>query len=349
MTILMIACSSGAYELMRKLEEKWEKEQPENRFICKVKCSSLPELSEKVSLSACVGDWFYKVDAIVFFAATGIAVRGIAPYIRHKGQDPAVLVVDEAGAFCVSLLSGHAGGANEMAKRIGAMLGAMPVITTATDREGKFAVDDFARKNGLYLADWQLAKEISVAILAGEKIGFCSEFPVAGSMPEEICPADSQEAVGIETGIFISCKKRERQPFFKTLQLVPKLLVAGIGCRKDTPEEKIRAAVERCLAEEGFLPESLGTVASIDLKKQEKGILDFCETKGLLFLTYSAEELEQLEGKFTASDFVKQVAGVSNVCERSAAAAAGGGLLCGKKVYDGVTVALAQRKGRFYF
>lgn len=187
MTILMIACSRQAFGLMQTLKEQWEKHEKEQRlgrgggpqeirFICKVKCSSLPDISEEKMLTECVREGFEnRADAIVFFCAAGIAVRTIAPFLRHKSVDPAVLVIDETGKFCISLLSGHVGGANELAERIGSLIGAVPVITTATDREQKFAVDDFARKNGLALTDWKLAKQVSAAILEGERIAISSD------------------------------------------------------------------------------------------------------------------------------------------------------------------------------
>jgi cobalt-precorrin 5A hydrolase len=127
--------------------------------------------------------------------------------------------------------------------------------------------------------------------------------------------------------------------------LVPKIVVAGIGCKKNTEKSKIEFAIKTCLSEENIVFSSLALVASIDLKKDEKGIADFCESNDIPFVTYSAEELKSVEGDFTKSDFVESVTGVSNVCERSAVRASGGRLICKKKVYDGVTVALAIMKG----
>lgn len=357
MTVLMIACSKRAFQLMQKLEQKWKTAEPELNILCKVKCSSLPDVSEKVSLSECVGEWFAKVDAIVFLCAAGIAVRSIAPYIKHKSTDPAVVVVDETGKFSISLLSGHMGGANELAERIGMLLNAVPVITTATDREYKFAVDDFARKNQMVVTDWKMAKRISVHILNGEQVGIWSDLPIAGNMPKELFlyePIAGNASKHIEERahqaiIRISYHKQETPLPGEMLQLVPRVLVAGIGCRKGIPEEKIDDAVECCLMEEKIMPEAVCAVASIDLKKQEKGLLDYCEKKRLPFLTYTAGELKQVEGKFTDSVFVEQVTGVAGVCERSAVAATGGKLLCNKKVYDGVTVAIAERKGSVDF
>lgn len=366
MTILMIACSRRAFQLMQEVKEKWMEheakqsgDREETHFICNVKCSSLPDISEERSLPECVQEGFERgVDAIVFLCAAGIAVRAIAPCIRHKSTDPAVLVVDETGKFCISLLSGHAGGANELAERIGKLIGALPVITTATDREHKFAVDDFARKNGLVITDWKLAKRISAAILEGERIEIQSDILAEGILPKELHWKEpgEKDSEGAERktcreklGICISYRQSENPVSVDTLQLIPRLVAVGIGCRKGTSEEKIDKAVEQCLREERIRPEAVFVVASIDLKREEEGILSYCSRKGIQFLTYSSDTLRQVPGEFTDSPFVEQITGVSNVCERSAVAASGGSLICRKRIYEGVTVALAEKKGSVVF
>lgn len=345
MTVLMIACSRQAYGLMQRLAKELKEQQPEMEIVSKVKCKSLPEYSEKGSLTECVGTWFEKADGIVFLCAAGIAVRSIAPYIRHKSTDPAVVVVDEKGKFSIALLSGHTGGANELAGRIADILGAVPVITTATDREGKFAVDDFARKNKMTILDWKLAKQISVEILEGKKVGIVSELPLEGKLPEDLFLWEGDLENNQNFLIRISTYKLPCMQQGRVLQLIPKTVVVGIGCRKGTAKEKIASAVGECLGEEDILPEAVFSVASIDLKKEEKGLLAYCEEKGVPLVTYSAEQLKQAEGEFSVSAFVEEITGVSCVCERSAVMAAKGDLLCHKKIYDGVTVALAYRKG----
>lgn len=348
MTILMVSCSIKAYELMKNIEYKLKQTDTKIDIVCKTKCSRMPEISEKQSLIQCIGEWFERVDAIIFICAAGIAVRSIAPYIKHKSVDPAVIVIDEAGKFCIPVLSGHAGGANELADRVSKLIGAVLVITTATDIENKFAVDEFARKNNLFITDWKLAKEFSAEILAGENMGIISEIPVLGKVPEELHFYENRSH-NEKIGVFISNKLNFNPPFDRTLQLVPENIVAGIGCRKGTAAGQISEAVRSCLKEENIRTEALCMAASIDLKKNEEGLNAFCEDMGIPFNTYSPEELRRVEGEFSSSEFVEKVTGVSNVCERSAAAASEGKLICGKKVYDGVTVALASMKGSVEF
>lgn len=295
------------------------------------------------SISEYVAEQFSKVDAMVFIGAAGIAVRCIAPCLVHKSVDPAVVVVDETGKFCISLLSGHFGGANDLAEKIAGLIGGIPVVTTATDREQKFSVDVFAKRNNLVLEDWEGAKGISAAVLEGKKIGLVSRVPIEGVIPKELEFVDTERGKApYEWGILISGQK-EDPPFSKTLQLVPKSVVAGIGCRKGVSKDHIEEAVADCLKRYNILPWALKTVASIDLKKDERGILDFCACHGLPFITFSADELRQIQGDFSGSEFVKEVTGVDNVCERSALFW-GGKLLCPKQVYGKVTVALAVQK-----
>lgn len=112
-----------------------------------------------------------ETDAFVFVGACGIAVRAVAPWVNHKSTDPAVLAVDERGIHVISLLSGHVGGANCLARELAQAIGGRPVITTATDLSGLFAVDEFAAGNGLHLSDWALAKQCAARLLEGERLG----------------------------------------------------------------------------------------------------------------------------------------------------------------------------------
>lgn len=366
MTLVFFACSLKAHELMCRMRERWLSEYPADTVVCIAKCGALGELSEKRSLSECVGEWFEKADGLVFFCAAGIAVRSIAPYIVHKASDPAVAVMDETGRYGVSLLSGHAGGANALTERLCRLAGAEPVITTASDREGKFSVDLFALKNGLAVTDWNAAKELQARLLAGEKIGLVAEAEewresaaersdaAAGlrtrlGLPEDV--VTGVEAKDCQAGLLVSFRRKERLPFPLTLQLAPKVVALGIGCRRGASAEQIRLAAENCLAEAGILRAAVYTAASIDLKKEEPGLPEFCRhffagepgREELPLVTFPAERLNAQPGEFTPSGFVLRTTGTDNVCERSAAAASGGKLLFRKKAYGGVTVALAAR------
>lgn len=304
------------------------------------------------SLSSSLSDWvqqaFNTYDAILFISACGIAVRGIAPYIKDKFKDPAVLVMDEQGQFVISLLSGHVGGANELAKIVAEQMDAIPVISTATDLNRRFAVDLFAKKNNLAISDRSLAKEISAVLLDGGSIGFASDFEWKGSLPDGIVAVKNDIVLSTaevkKLGFYISLN-HGRALFEKTLYLTPSLIILGIGCRKGISAVVIEEMVTKQLKEIGIVTDALDMVASIDLKREETGLLEFCSKYKLKFQTYSAMELAKVQGDFTKSEFVSSITGVDNVCERAAVLASdGGALILNKTAENGVTVAASIKK-----
>ena len=316
-------------------------------------------LSDSISLSTreWAGECFQKEDGIIFVGACGIAVRSIAPYIVSKKFDPAVLVVDECGKYAISLLSGHLGGANLLTEEVSEILGAQAVITTATDLHDQFSVDVFAKANGCELPDLKMAKNVSAAILAGEKVGFYSEFPTEGSLPNGLVLCDEggiplsgqEKKEPMKRGIVVTIRQGCR-PFSENCPVVPGAVVLGLGCKKGKEAEIIRQAVKNCLRDGDVSPLALSKVCSIDLKKEEPGILAFVQELGIPFETYSGEELMDVAGKFTKSEFVKKVTGVDNVCERSAVLGSSLGEIIGKKTcFEGVTTALALKKWRIRF
>ena len=286
------------------------------------------------------GGLFGEKEALIFVGSVGIAVREIAPHVKSKASDPAVVVTDELGRFVIPVLSGHLGGANALAKRLAAALGAVPVITTATDINCRFSVDTFARDFGYTLSSLPLAKAVSAAVLEGD-VPVCSQFPLPDRLPAGLVPGTSGKL-----GIYIGC--RTEQPFEKTLRLVPKILHLGLGCRKGTEEAAIADAVSGLLEENGIDPRAIRCAASIDLKAQEQGLLSFCAARRLPAAFYPAETLRQVAGDFTPSEFVKSVTGVDNVCERAAMVGAQT-LIVKKTARHGVTAALAAESWEVRF
>ncbi|MBQ2888488.1 MAG: cobalt-precorrin 5A hydrolase [Firmicutes bacterium] len=281
------------------------------------------------------GEIFNWADTLIFVGSCGIAVREIAPHVRDKRTDPAVVCIDELGRFAVSLLSGHIGGANETAAKIAAELHATPVITTATDINNKFSVDAWAAKNGFVIDNMHRAKMVSAAILE-QAVPLVSDFAVTTDTPNGVVFGD-----GGELGICISYLKKE--PFEQTLRLIPQILHIGIGCRRGTPAAVIHEAIQTVLAQHKVDIRAVKSVASIDLKADEEGLWEFCENNGFSPSFYSAAELLQVQGEFTPSAFVQSVTGVDNVCERAALMGADE-LIVKKTAINGVTVAVAAEK-----
>lgn len=366
--VLLITCSVRGYATMQKLAKKLENISGAE-IIAKVKCEALPEVSMKETVKACVDEYFEQVDAIVFVTASGIAVRSVAEHLTHKSKDPAIVCMDECSKHVISLVSGHAGGANALTQMLADVMWATPVITTATDVEGQFSIDDYAREHNLVVTDWAKAKAISAEVLAtGAKPVWVDEAEVSQEEEKNACEiCKEQKSTGIDVGKIendgceneIGVQKlqigshqvvitpQDVSVDAQTLQLIPRCIVAGVGCKKGIPVDKIEHAVQDAFAKAGLRMEALCAVVSIDLKKEEAGLLEFCETRNVPFETYAAEELQAVPGTFSASEFVTGVTGVDNVCERSAVKYASehgandGELLLRKQAQDGVTVALA--------
>lgn len=412
----------------------------------------VPKLT--VSLSDWVESQFVSCDLLVFVGACGIAVRKIAPFIKDKKSDPAVLVVDDMGGNVISLLSGHIGNANAWTCLVADGIGANPVITTASDCHGKIAIDMFAVNNGLVITDFTLAKDIESALLDGEKIRLIIDedcaVKLAGDVPEEFInieneisensretdnscknildkvetekeeekpdkigiikekdkaekaasvkekdKAEESETVknkekiekdGIEKDKYKPEKSKIRKIIFKKeeneanrtvstksminqianetnkftirigikdsysdlheendeLMLVPRNIVLGVGCRRGKEKQEIVNMIRKFLRLNNISEKAIFTIASIDLKKDEEGLILAAEEFNAKTRFFSADELGKVESVSESSEFVKKITGVDNVCERAAILGSDfGRLICTKYKEDGVTVAAA--------
>ncbi|ADY57160.1 cobalamin (vitamin B12) biosynthesis CbiG protein [Syntrophobotulus glycolicus DSM 8271] len=295
-------------------------------------------------LNTVVKQAFQSCSLLVFIGACGIAVRLIAPYIRDKRSDPAVICLDEKGTFVIPLLSGHIGGANKLALFIAEQTGAQPVVTTATDLHGLMAVDLWAAEHNLYIQDMEAAKKISALFLEGKTVGLESEFEIAGEVPPYILSGRNSPV-----GICIALDDR-RKPFATTLNLIPRIACLGLGCRKGVSLNVIEELVEDVLGEEHISRRAIAGIATIDLKKEETGLRELAAKYRLPLIAFTARELGSVCGEFTESPFVRQVAGIGNVCERAAVLLSGNGkLIVPKRVQNGVTLAVAQKNWKVDF
>ena len=211
-------------------------------------------------------------------------------------------------------------------------LGATAVVTTATDVRGKFSVDAWAARHGCVISDMGLAKAVSAAILEGN-VPLCSQFPLPSPLPEGTFAGESGPL-----GIFIGW--RTKSPFARTLRLIPRVLRVGVGCRRGISAEAVENAVQAVFAENGLDTAAICGVCSIDLKQDEAGLLAACEKNNWPVHFYTAQQLRDVAGNFTPSDFVRSVTGVDNVCERAALLDAEK-LIVQKTARDGVTIAVA--------
>ncbi|MDD6646956.1 MAG: cobalt-precorrin 5A hydrolase [Firmicutes bacterium] len=290
-----------------------------------------------LTLSQWTDEHFNCCDGLVFVGATGIAVRAIAPHVRKKDCDPAVVVIDEQGNFAISLMSGHLGGANRLTCRIAEITGAQPVITTATDINRKFAVDVWSGHVNAKVLETDRIKLVSSAVLAGKTVGIYSPWHIRGMLPEHVELADRRQSdICLDVRVY-------KDDSNIMLHLVPRIGILGIGCRKNASPEQIEEAFEAFTVETGISSEAVTQVVSIDLKKNEKGIHRFCDMRKWPFDTFAAAEMETARGDFTESEFVRKTTGVGSVCERSVVCA-GGNLIEKKFSHSGVTFAFGIKE-----
>ena len=189
-----------------------------------------------VKLSDWTAENFQKSDALIFIGAVGIAVRAIAPHCKSKATDPAVIVLDERGRFSIPILSGHLGGANDLAKKLASICGAVPVITTATDVEGVFAVDEWAKAQNCHVLEPERIKTVSSTLLADKVVYYDSQWKITGTQPENVFPADENHQADFSVTLY---------PQSDALHLVPKICVLGVGCKRGTSAEHIEATFKQ--------------------------------------------------------------------------------------------------------
>ena len=298
------------------------------KYLTDERMRVLTDLKEKVKKH-------FSDDAIIFVGATGIAIRSISGYIKDKFSDPAILVIDELGRYVIPLLSGHVGGANELAKYRGAALGATPIITTATDINGAFAIDVFAKKHDLILSSRKLAKDVSAALLDGKPVDIDSDIKdidVSG-IREKLNPSHSK----CDLTVRITDKIYDEN----VLTLIHKDLYIGVGCKKNTDIKKMLDFIYQVFRGKGLDIRAIKAIGSIDIKKDERAIVELSNSLSVPFYTFTKNELKKVEGEFNESDFVKETVGVGNVCERAVLIQCDK-LILKKTAKDGMTVAIGR-------
>lgn len=307
-------------------------------------------LFEPTELKDLLSSLWNRVDGFVFIMATGIVVRLVAPLLKSKAVDPAVTVIDDQGNFAISLLSGHLGGANELACRCAAITGAQAVITTATDAAGLPSFDMLAKELGWVISDLSRVKILNSLLLDGSKIAvgdesgrICTYFQGRGNLSfhESVDKAINCVAEG-----FVLVTNRSLPPEAlpeKTLVLRPRNIVLGIGCNRGTPAEEIEAFVTQQLHRLHVSAESLHSIATAEAKRDEPGLITYAKKLGLPLQFYSSAELNQMPVPTPPSQYVLDAIGATGVAEPAALLSAGRGPLLLQKVKSvNVTLAVAE-------
>ncbi len=280
---------------------------------------------------------------IVFFLATGAAVRLIAPLLEDKRTDPGVVCVDDATRFAVALAGGHEGGANDLAERVAETLGAMPVVTTASDATRFPALDSFGSDLGFRIEEGSEVAAVAAALVSGEKVGLLSErrYPV-GPLPENVMSDYASGAPAIVVSDRIEDFPRPAVVYR------PPSLVVGVGCSRGASEAEIISLVRDSLADAGLAEKSVTALASVDVKRDEAGLLAAAERLGVPVRFFSSEELSGFDAP-NPSEVVADAVGTPSVAE-AAAMACGSELVVEKRKSKNATCAVGRLpvRGRLY-
>lgn len=294
-----------------------------------------------------IEDAFTNYDAIIAIMATGIVVRSIAPYVQSKTTDPAVLTIDDNGKFVISLLSGHLGGANRLTEKIAEMIKATPVITTSTDVNKRLGIDTLAKDLYLSVINPEAILPVNKAILEAEEIIFYINEDSDFSFLQDYLKRNTLEInVSIRFSKNVPVDEIHVKANDDCLKLRKEIITLGIGCRKGKSKEDIENAISKAVDELNLTVNRIDRLASADIKKSEKGLLEFSESQNIPITFVETGDIKDFNfDNISTSEFVKSKFGIKGVCEPAALIAAGekSKLIYKKTAFNGVTVAIAVK------
>jgi cobalt-precorrin 5A hydrolase len=306
----------------------------------------IPAVQTFDRLREAVADNFTAFDGHLFVMAAGIVVRAIAPHLQHKTVDPAVVVMDDGGRFAISLVAGHIGGANRLARQAADLIGATAVITTATDINNKPSIDVLAVERDLCIETPNAIKTVSMALLNEERLYLHDPYglitDVLAPFGDIVPPCQWAAAPGNGARVYVD--DTGAPVCADTLVLRPRSLCVGIGCNRNTGKAEIQELLRRTLEDHRLSANSLRNLASIDLKRDEPGLLELAGMLGLPIRFYTRDDLNHVNHAVpNPSAMVAKHVGVKSVCEAAAILAARQGpLIVPKQKTPNVTVAIAR-------
>lgn len=288
---------------------------------------------------------FQEVDVLICIMAIGAVVRGIAPVIKDKTTDPAVIVMDEKANHVISLLSGHLGGANQVTLKIAELLDSNPVITTATDTQNVVALDNIAKEvNGWREELRHLVKVFNSYLANKDCVYFYQEKSWVSDLRGLTVIKENQiQEVLANKSPFIWLTSQAVEVDEEVVALIhPKPYVLGVGAKKDLPPSTFMESFRAFCEQEEISSSEIAKIASIDVKKNEQAILALAQHLDCPFVTYSKEELQVVADKYPQSEFVKKTVGVGSVALASADLASKGNVLTQRFAQNGATFALGK-------
>lgn len=302
---------------------------------------------------------------VIFISSTGIAVRAIAPFIQGKDKDPGIVVVDLSSKYAINILSGHLGGGNNLTFKVAEILDSQPIVTTATDNMGIIAPDVIAKKHNLVIDDLKKAKHIAVLLVNGNTVGIKDDYNeikitkgykkieelkedsiwithdlIWNEKNEEKLEYSSDE---LDLRLYNNDIENNKLDYSKILKLIKKDLVLGIGCRKDTPYEKIAEFIKSSLEKYNFDIRAVSKIVSVDVKKDEIGIIELAKNLNCPFKIFTREEIKTVQDKYEKSEFVLKTLGITGVCE-PCVDLGGAEVIVSKIKHEGMTLAIGALK-----
>jgi cobalt-precorrin 5A hydrolase/precorrin-3B C17-methyltransferase len=303
-----------------------------------------PDATIEKFRSESVCDLWSQHKRLIFIMASGIVVRAIAPLIKDKRTDPAVVVLDEKGKYAISLLSGHLGGANDITKAIADFLGGEAIITTASDINNLTSIDLWAKENNLVIENWELIPHIGTRLINNGALKIYIEQWSIEKLPNEFLKVSELRFADVVITNKKEIDLNNKKQTICQLYLRPKNLVIGIGCNSGTLAEEIEDSVKSVLNENNLSFLSIHSIATIDMKGKEQGLKTFAEKYGFELKTFTPDELNSIEG-ITKSEAVFKATGAIGVAEPSALLASGAAeLIVPKQKRGNVTIAVAEVK-----
>lgn len=364
--ISLYCCSDRGEALGEKIVSYLEGRECSNRELNGRECSNknlvinetlnfypLDEAKARGGIKACVASDFKASSALIFIGATGIAVRAIAPFVDSKFSDPAVLVIDDQGRFVISLLSGHIGGGNALACEIAEAIGAVPVVTTATDGMGLASMDLILKASGVPVQNYRdLALKLNSLLLKGEPMALYTEEPLklSACKMEGVKLLQNWEDFLSETkGYKLYIGNRlsrllEAEKLENSFGAVPQNLVMGTGSRKELDKNIYRQTYESYMASLDLSPKAVRVLASVELKAEESCMLALAETYQMKTVFFTKEELSVVHEAFPKSEQVFKVLGINGVAGPAAYILSQGHLLEGMWKGSGCTFAIGREQ-----
>lgn len=339
MKTAVIAITKHGQAIARKLEgdryisAKFRTEEPASYFDKPIK-----ELTAEI---------WPQYEALVYVVSLGAVVRTIAPYLKDKHVDPAVIVVDDKAQFAISVLSGHVGGANELTEKIALILGAKAIVTTASDVGKTIPVDILGRELGWTTERNENITKVSAAVVNEEPIAFVQEtgekiwWKRETPLPKNIRITTFDDAKNSKAMLLVTDRLIEDPILERAVVYRPKSLVLGIGCDRGITCDQLEEFVQGTLREHRLSFKSVRNVATVDVKKDEVGLQEFCRKHKLDLVCYTSDQLRAIKAP-NPSATVERYVGTPGVSEPAAMLSSGGDLIVPKQKTPMMTLAVAR-------